>query len=384
MTRRSSQYLYVIDGVRFFAATIVALFHITYSVWANPESGARSFASEGYSFSQISGWTRYGWVGVEIFFVISGLVIANSSFHVSPRQFLRSRLLRLYPTTWICATLTLVVVIANGDYEAGNIYQRYIHSMSLFPLHPWIDPAYWTLAIELVFYCAVFALILTKSISRITIVATLFVSLSFPYHVLRFTEYLLGVEVVPIMPLQLTRLSMIDYGCFFALGIFAWNRMNRTIVRFSWVPTMAAVTGCALEIINHAMKTNTYMAPSQGFLSPLYNAIVPLLVWGFSAVIVFRSEEINEIRTLKDVRIRRMLRVLGLMTFPVYLLHFTIGVSIVDVLEFRVGINKYMSLVLSLASIYGLAFVICVWVEPFVRKYTDVIISRTLRLRSPS
>jgi peptidoglycan/LPS O-acetylase OafA/YrhL len=52
---------------------------------------------------------HFGWVGVEIFFVISGFVIAFTAEGASSRAFLRSRVLRLVPGPWICATIALVL-----------------------------------------------------------------------------------------------------------------------------------------------------------------------------------------------------------------------------------------------------------------------------------
>src|SRR6202035_4696902 len=100
-------------------------------------------------------FTWFGWVGVEIFFVISGFVIANSASKSSPVEFLIGRALRLYPAVWICATATLIVLVfAHGS--SSEFVRPYIRAMLIYPRGPWIDGIYWTLATEIVFYALVF------------------------------------------------------------------------------------------------------------------------------------------------------------------------------------------------------------------------------------
>lgn len=43
---------------------------------------------------------RYGWLGVEFFFVISGFVICMSCWGRTPAQFTVSRIARLFPAYW--------------------------------------------------------------------------------------------------------------------------------------------------------------------------------------------------------------------------------------------------------------------------------------------
>src|SRR5262245_1362248 len=101
----ASRHIYGLDIVRFFAAVSVAAFHFT---WQNP------------SAIHAAPW---GWVGVEIFFVISGLVIARSARDSSPARFIAGRFLRLYPAAWVCAVLSALVLLAMpaGAYEAVGI-----------------------------------------------------------------------------------------------------------------------------------------------------------------------------------------------------------------------------------------------------------------------
>src|ERR1700750_2863052 len=105
----------ILDPLRFAAALGAAVLHLTFWSWAGSSPGvAPGFehcVSAGLQFQSAAPFTWFGWVGVEIFFVISGFVIANSAAKSSPSEFLRGRALRLYPAVWVCATLTFLVLL---------------------------------------------------------------------------------------------------------------------------------------------------------------------------------------------------------------------------------------------------------------------------------
>src|SRR3954471_4352570 len=80
--------LAVLDGLRLIAALMVALFHYTgYDqfvalTWGEPATQA---------FGPLHRVSSYLWMGVELFFMISGFVICMSSWGRSVGAFFRSR-----------------------------------------------------------------------------------------------------------------------------------------------------------------------------------------------------------------------------------------------------------------------------------------------------
>ncbi|WP_246707247.1 acyltransferase family protein [Mesorhizobium sp. NZP2077] len=68
-----------VDILRFLAAVLVMVYHYGFWVWAYPD-GISAQATGGVPPQpDIGAWVGSGWVGVEIFFVISGFVIAFSA-----------------------------------------------------------------------------------------------------------------------------------------------------------------------------------------------------------------------------------------------------------------------------------------------------------------
>ncbi|MGR9202982.1 acyltransferase family protein [Rhizobium leguminosarum] len=143
-----SPYIYGVDALRFVCALMVTMFHLGFASWASP------LYLRPYKMPLMENIAQPGWVGVELFFVISGLVIVNSAAAATAMSFLKGRILRLYPAVWICASLTLIV-IATQDVNR-RIIKNYLRSITLYPGGPWIDGQYWTLACEICFYALVF------------------------------------------------------------------------------------------------------------------------------------------------------------------------------------------------------------------------------------
>lgn len=148
-----------IQVLRAVAALLVALFH---GHLAFAGAGADTyFAAESYVLA-------FGAVGVHIFFVISGFIMVHTSSFAggfSARQFLRRRLMRIYPIYWICVALYLLAHAAIAqpyDLTPGQL----AGALLLAPGHAAriIGPA-WTLAFEMYFYLC-FGLFMTLGLNR--------------------------------------------------------------------------------------------------------------------------------------------------------------------------------------------------------------------------
>src|SRR6185437_224924 len=123
---RPSRQLVGLDLIRFSAAAMVVAFHL-------------------FAGTALAPNTRWGWVGVEVFFVLSGFVIAYSAAASSAGRFLRNRAVRLMPAVWLCGSATAAMwLVRGGEPELGR---RYLDTLVLWPTGPWVDPVYWTLPV---------------------------------------------------------------------------------------------------------------------------------------------------------------------------------------------------------------------------------------------
>lgn len=115
-----------------------------------------------HDFSGKQSWEN-GAAGVDIFFVISGFVMAISDSNVSASQFLKKRFFRVMPLYWLLTALMLVKMQVHMSAPAGSEYIQtplsYVASSLL--LIPYknsvglIQPVLavgWTLSFEMFFY----------------------------------------------------------------------------------------------------------------------------------------------------------------------------------------------------------------------------------------
>ena len=292
----------ILDPLRFAAALGVAVFHLTFWSWAWPSTGVapgfEHYVAAGLQFQSAAPFTWFGWVGVEIFFVISGFVIANSASKASAAEFLVGRALRLYPAVWVCATLTFIVLLVFASGSASEFVGPYLKAMLLIPKGlngQWLDCIYWTLAAEMAFYGLVFCTLLTKKITLrhlafgLTIWSALFnaFSLLVLSGVIR-SEILYFVVLMFRVPCAA---FLLYHGCFFALGIWLFTSAKRKLTVHEWLAVAVTVLSGFSEIYYFAsyLLTNIPVISDQ---SPF----VPVAVWAASVLLIARCRAPGQAR----------------------------------------------------------------------------------------
>lgn len=352
MSLTGRQYYYHLDILRFLSAFLVMLFHFSFYT---PTS--ETFISN----------TWFGWIGVQVFFVISGFVICESALVKSPKQFIVSRAMRLYPAALICGTISFLVLYT----WKGATTLEFLKSILLFPKGPFLTSAYWTLPIEIAFYSFVVILItFTNNIKNFRLFAYSLISLSLIY-ILLYTAHLQDYLYLPFLDLGygIKNMSLLRHGVFFGLGIllFLWAKEEYRALDLIYLflaifTSFWEITARADEVISKYQASFSY-----NFELISSNGLLPFL-WFLGALFFLHFVRIS----IKEgfTVVKKCIRVLGLITYPLYLMHESIGFYVKHVIE------KNLSFIQPLpATIIGcfvaifVAYLVAHFAEPKIRDF---------------
>jgi peptidoglycan/LPS O-acetylase OafA/YrhL len=331
-----------IDLLRFAAALAVGFYHLAFMSWAMPGSAVGKMSGLETGFPEIQSLASVGWIGVQVFFVISGFVIMFSA-KVPAWNFLRSRILRLYPAVWICAPLTLILALCLGAYGAMEAPTRIVRSLVLFPKGNWVDGVYWTLGIEMSFYALVFLLLLSRQRRLLPAALVVLGGISSIYWLARLVLSLTGAAepelfLITASGVRLFELSLIPHGCYFAIGGLVWAIMGEGRSPWLWLSVGLSVLGALAEI---HFTAGIKSAEAGGYYVSGLAQGVWLLCMAFMVLSIARPA------VTAHVVSTHVARKIGQMTYPFYLLHTMLG-SAVFCAAHAAGVNTWLALTAAL------------------------------------
>ena len=292
-------------------------------------------------------------------------MIANSANGATPFAFLRSRLIRLWPAAWICATVTLIVRLMMGETFLPALDVEYLRSLVLWPRGAWIDGVYWSLAVEIAFYAIVFCLLLTANFRRLPLVAWGLTLVSGAFLTVAMLKQM-GLAAPGAWFDTVTAqadLIPLRHGAFFAIGIWLWMLSNRSLPRSAWVGLGLAFAFGILEIEMRAIDLRTLEA-TVAASQPL---IAPVIVWLTAVGLIIACTRRPEAFAPRTEAGRNRLKLAGKVTYPLYLVHSAAGAATMRWL-IEAGIPPYLALLAAIAIVLGIATLVAVYGEPAVRK----------------
>jgi len=318
-----SKRLQILDLLRFCAALGVMVYHLTF---------VPTFIAGGALFDGLAEITRFGFLGVDLFFMISGFVILWSADNRTALEFAVSRVARLMPSYWVSMTITCIglSLLAAATYSFRVLAGNTTMAAGLIGI-PYIDGVYYTLLIEIKFYVLVFALVLFGQMRRLE------------YWLLGWLVAMIPAYFFPVPGLR--SLTMYPYGPMFVSGglFFLWWRAG-----FSWLRLAAIAASCALTCVSMFRIGPEFLNGdhSVGSLSVAASIIVVLYM-------LFAGVSSGRLR----VEHSTLWAKLGAMTYPLYLLHNALGREIARHLEGVAGTigAVVLSACISLTMAFALA-----------------------------
>jgi peptidoglycan/LPS O-acetylase OafA/YrhL len=347
-----------LDYLRGAAACAVVLFHFGFK-------GPTENWMKGGDFGSFSSVAGYGYLGVNLFFLISGFVIAMSAQNANWQSFLRARFIRLMPAMWICATVTAIGVLLIGALATDpsiqtsfaktaltkNTWSNYFASLTLVPSwfgFPGIDSAYWSLRIEVQFYLAVCLLLLfgKRPWARAIVIT-----------------WLVASTLNLIRPIwRLDYVFCLTWAPYFVVGIVlnSWRSSGKSFFKLSGLAWSTALC------VGYAYKS----AVKDGYEIPILSCSLVIFLIGLFSWTVLRSE--NTSRSERTLLCKTGLW-LGAISYPLYLLHQELGYALFNATVYKLNVSNAFALAIALMTttltICILTWVISRWPERSITKF---------------
>ena len=311
---------------------MVLLFHYTF----------RGYAADGMSvmpYPALAPVFKYGYLGVELFFLISGFVILMTASSGSLQKFFVSRVVRLYPAYWFCCTVTFLTMVVFGGERYSATISQYLINMTMmneFIGVQSLDGVYWSLAIELQFYAVIGLLLLLGQIRR---------AQSF------LVAWLIATIAVKVFPVgwAINTLLIVDYAPYFIAGAtcFLVYSHGVTLTRVAMI-----LAAWVIALINSLQAIPRLEAKLHTNFD--HYAIVGLVSIFFMAVVFVSIKRTNFLS-------KREWLTVGAVTYPLYLIHQNVGFIVFNIAY--PSVNPHLLLWGTTSAMLFFSYLVNRWVE---------------------
>lgn len=284
-------YFALLDLLRFFSA-IAVLFHHTF-------------------------YFEDGKLGVYLFFIISGFVI-YFSLRKGIKDYVISRFLRLFPLFWVCCTITYLVTIF---YGVNLPFKNYLISMLLVndgKIASMIDGSYWTLTFEVLFYLYIGIFVSIFSSKKLEWFYASWIAISFLSFYFAFDQHivakLLSVRFAPYFV----------FGGVLALIVDRYKtstRMTQSVYMITLAVSSVLPIYISKKLLSQQGTISNFTGSfntSQMFIVESFFIFIPLIIY------------LSRFQFTKYKNFSAICFVLGGITYPLYLLHWKIGDTIIS------------------------------------------------------
>jgi peptidoglycan/LPS O-acetylase OafA/YrhL len=289
-------------------------------------------------------WYRYGNLGVQLFFIISGFVIVLSLKDKTIKDFAKSRFIRLVPLFWILCSLTYVITLVVPNARPLTFHD-FLTSMSMFGdqingfIHygGLIDASYWTLSVELIFYFAIGIFVYLFSFKKIR------------YFLLSWLIVSTVSNFLHIDNNYYIKWLLVHHASYFVFGSSLALIITKEAKNF-YEKFIDYLLLCGSAIYSTYIISSIYppyLAPNH--LDAKLVTFINVLLFGCVIYVVYLSPKIKNLTTLK------ILAIVGGLTYPLYLLHQTIGTTVINYLSDTSYLSRNTFTVLFEVLIIGIA-----------------------------
>jgi peptidoglycan/LPS O-acetylase OafA/YrhL len=301
-------------------------------------------------------FTRLGHLGVDIFFILSGAVIARLALRTTPTQFAESRFIRIFPVYFLSTFLAVVITpfaFKTQEFPMSLSPTEWVTNLKHLIL---IIPSAWTLIHEVIFYALIYLASLISfrnrnefkeiELFRFLIVYQIIIILSLPFN---FTH------------LQLTNAR--TFGSYFILGaclsrINDYNSLIRNLIIL--IPSFLLV-----------WKSLFIRVPDEYSKFGISLGILTVV----SSLVLLSNFNLVSVRSRK---FSKFVISFSLMTFPIYLFHEVMGMALISEI-YNDGVSIQFAYFISFGVVLLFSWWSVTFYEPWFRKSFKMIKSKKRR-----
>lgn len=348
--------LHFLDGLRGIAILLVLLFHAYSNNWI----GVLPYHDQ-YDYITLFHFGRYG---VQLFFIISGFVIAMTLEKCkSFWDFMYRRWLRLFPAMLVCSIIILLSapLFTARPYGAPRL-------IDLLPGVTFIEPeffritfgyyqkilegSFWTLFVEMKFYILAGLLYFTMGAKKMI---AILVAMFFSSIVLEFASPHLPAEIAGQLNTIYKYLNYQHYG-WFATGALFYQYHRYKNIKY-WI--MAVLLGLVA-------------ARCLGGLPSKSMTVASTIVFLFALSLISIS--------LQKILSNKALVFVGFISYPFYLMHEQAMISMItQVHDTYPNVPGYLLPLLPIAGIIFVSWLVARYLEPVTRELIKNLVAFNIR-----
>lgn len=322
-----------LDGLRGVAILLVMGFHYFYHL----ESAY--YKSNLYPYGETFAGVplfQYGYLGVELFFIISGFVIALTlEKSGSPLEFLLRRFVRIWPALLFSAIITFFLLkLSDAPFALSHrqIWPNFLPSLTLTPTVLWsgafphvdfVTGVYWSLVVEIRFYliaAILFWSLLGRNFARnLTIFALLDSCVWFLLRLVSPHEAeLYDIALVP------------EFMPWFAAGaLFYELYQNRISQRLAFAMLVAVFIPICISSTHYAIIGR----------NPVIASAIALLFLATFWLLIAKNGHVDVLQSKPLVWV-------GECSYSIYLFHYAVGMILISSISKSIGLPAQVALTL--------------------------------------
>lgn len=332
---KSSRYI-TIDIIRGLSAIFIVLYHYTCRFIETTEMNV-SFNEDNWPFR-----LSWGYGAISTFFILSGFLTSKLYFSNSNEKrfkislkYLVNRFFRLYPTFWVCVTLTTMCLICSQSDLAINL-KDFILNFTMIPKVfnvSYIDGAYWTMQMEFFFSLILGGSLLIRQIKTRTYVLYIWISACIIYNAL-------GIVYGGLIWKLFRLIFMPSFASCFIAGLALFHMLQDFSTNKKFIGLLI------LTVVNQIIS-------SSGLVNDMFFILTIILLSAY--------KQLDKVLVSSNPLIK-ILIFLASISYPLYLIHQMVGFTILRWL-LNLGITSEILIIVPIAISIAIAFLIHRFVE---------------------